>query len=346
MSPTIADIGPSRIRGTAVVASFVALLALALASFVLGPAQIDPRGALLEVLDQLPFVTADSGLSVREAAIVWQLRVPRTALAALVGATLAVAGSAYQGVFRNPLADPYLLGVAAGAGLGATIAIVTTNVTTTVPPYAFVGGAVAVVASYGLARLGRESRAGVTLILSGVAVAAFFTALQTFVLQQNTQTFRQVFSWILGRLSTTGWAEVRLLLPYALVSWSVLFAHRRHLDVFAVGEEEAGSLGMNVGVVRLIVVVSATIGTAAAVSVSGLIGFVGIVVPHIIRLIVGPSYRRLVPLAIIGGAAFLVGADLVSRTLMSGGELPIGVVTAFIGAPFFGFVLATSGRGR
>ena len=343
MSSTI---GPSRLRVGPLLSTFGALLVVAAASLVLGPAGVDPRGALLETLDRLPLVTVDSGLAEREAAIVWQLRVPRIVLAGLVGATLAVAGGAYQGVFRNPLADPYLLGVAAGAGLGATIAIVATNHTTTVPPLAFAGGALAVATAYGLARLGGSSRTGASLILSGVAVAAFFTALQTFVLQQNAETFRQVFSWILGRLSTTGWGEVRLLLPYAVVSWVVLLAHRRHLDVFAVGEEEAGNLGMNVGRVRLVMVLAATLGTAAAVAVSGLIGFVGIVVPHIVRLIVGPSHRRLLPLVLVGGAAFLVGADLFARTLMSGGELPIGVVTAFIGAPFFGFVLATAGRTR
>lgn len=322
------------------------LAAVAVASLVLGPAAVDARGALLEVVGRLPLVSVDSGLSAREAAIVWDIRLPRLVLAGLVGATLSISGAAYQGVFRNPLADPYLLGVAAGAGLGATLAIVTSGVTSAIPPLAFGGGAVAVVATYGLARLGGRSRTGPTLILAGVAVAAFFTALQTFVLQQNADTIRQVFSWILGRLSTSGWSEVSLLLPYAAVAWVVLLLHARHLDVLSVGEDEAGSLGLEIGRVRLVVVLAATLGTAAAVAVSGLIGFVGIIVPHIARLVVGPSHRKLLPVVLVGGAAFLVGADLLARTVVSGGELPIGVVTAFIGAPFFGLVLATSSRPR
>jgi iron complex transport system permease protein len=346
MTPPAVSLHPARLGAGSLLVAGAALLLAAVASLTLGPAAVTPRGALLEVLDRLPLVAVDSGLGAREAAIVWDLRLPRLVLAGMVGATLSVSGAAYQGVFRNPLADPYLLGVAAGAGLGATIAIVSTSTTAAVPPLAFAGGAVAVVATYGLARLGGRARSGPTLILAGVAVAAFFTALQTFVLQQNADTIRQVFSWILGRLSTSGWGEVRLLAPYAAIAWIVLLAHRRHLDVLSVGEEEAGALGLDGGRVRLLVVLAATLGTAAAVAVSGLIGFVGIIVPHIVRLMVGPAHIRLLPLVLVTGAAFLVGADLLARVVVSGGELPIGVVTAFVGAPFFGFVLATAGRAR
>ncbi len=344
MTEATAGVGPARLRRKTLLAALGVVAVVSSMSLVLGPASVSPWGAILETLDRLPLVSIDSGLDVRESAIVWELRLPRLVLAGLVGATLAIAGGAYQGVFRNPLADPYLLGVAAGAGLGATIAIVSTDVTTSVPPLAFAGGAVAVMATYGLARIGGRSRSGMTLILSGVAVAAFFTALQTFLQQQHADTIRQVFSWILGRLSTAGWGEVRLLLPYAIVSWVVLLAHRRHLDVLAVGEDEAGALGMDIGRVRLVVVLAATLGTAAAVAVSGLIGFVGIIVPHMIRLVTGPSHRSLLPLSLVMGAGFLVLADLVARTAMSGGELPIGIVTAFVGAPFFAFILGTSAR--
>ena len=324
-----------------VVTSMAVLAAAAIGSLVLGPAGVNPWQAIVEVLDHVPGVSIDSGLSAQEAAIVWQIRVPRLVLAGLVGAALAGSGAAYQGVFRNPLADPYLLGVAAGAGLGATIAIVSGLPTSAIAPLAFAGAVLAVVAAYGLASLGGARRSGATLILSGVAVAAFFTALQTYLQQQHADTIRQVFSWILGRLGTTGWGDVRTLLPYALVSWVVLFAHRRHLDVMAVGEEEASTLGIDPARVRLIVVAGATLGAAAAVAVSGLIAFVGIIVPHIVRMATGPSHRVLLPASLAGGAAFLMVADLVARTVQSGGELPIGVVTAFVGAPFFAFILAT-----
>ena len=341
MSAATLPLTRPRTRPGPLVFSLVLLVIAAAGSLVLGPAGVDPWGAILEVLDHLPLVSVDSGLSEQEAAIIWELRVPRLVLAGLVGATLAVSGAAYQGVFRNPLADPYLLGVAAGAGLGATAGIVLDLSTSAIAPLAFAGALVAVFAAYGLARLGGPRRTGATLILSGVAVAAFFTALQTYLQQQHADTIRQVFSWILGRLGTTGWSEVAILVPYAAVSWVILIAHRRHLDVMAVGEEEASTLGMDPARVRLVVVSAATLGAAAAVSVSGLIAFVGIIVPHIVRLAAGASYRVLLPVSLAGGAAFLLLADLIARTVQSGGELPIGVVTAFVGAPFFAFILAT-----
>ncbi|MBN2114483.1 MAG: iron ABC transporter permease [Acidimicrobiia bacterium] len=322
------------------------LLGAALAGLLVGAVGLSPRGVLAEVADHLPFVSVDSGLGEREAAIVWDLRLPRVVLAALVGATLAAAGAAYQGVFRNPLADPYLLGVAAGAGLGATVGIVTVGpAAALVPAAAFAGAVVAVMLTYALGGIAGGGRAGTTLVLAGVAVAAFFTAVQTFVQQRHADTVREVYSWILGRLSTVGWSEVALLAPYAAVSLVVLLLHRRLLDVLAVGEEEAETLGVSASRVRLLVVAAATLGTAAAVAVSGLIGFVGIVVPHAVRLLVGSSYRVIVPLSVLGGAAFLVLADLGARTLAAPAEVPLGVITAFVGAPFFAVVLRSSRRG-
>jgi iron complex transport system permease protein len=332
-------LAPIALAVSAVVVAFVAAL-------LLGPAGLDPGRVLLEVLDRLPFVDVESGLSSREAAIVWELRVPRAVLGGLVGATLAVAGAAYQGVFRNPLADPYLLGVAAGAGLGATLAIVAVGSSSVlVPIAAFAGALVAVLATYALGAAGGGRRTGTTLILAGVAVAAFLTAAQTFVQQRNADTIREVYSWILGRLGTTGWSDVALMAPYAVVSIVAIVLHRRLLDVLAVGEEEARTLGVRPERVRTAVVVAATLGTAGAVAASGLIGFVGIVVPHTVRLLVGSSYRAIIPVSILGGSAFLVLADVVARTALAPSEIPIGVVTAFVGGPFFVVVLRNSGRG-
>jgi cobalamin transport system permease protein len=177
-----------------------------------------------------------------------------------------------------------------------------------------------------------------------VTIVSFLTALQTFIQQQHVDTVQQVYSWLLGRLATSGWRDVGIVLPYSVVAWVVIIAHRRLLDVLAVGDEEAASLGVNVARVRLLVVAAATIATAAAVAVSGLIGFVGIIVPHTIRLLAGGSYRLLLPLSVIVGAGFLVLADVIARTVMSPAELPIGVVTAFFGAPFFAVLLRTSRR--
>jgi len=335
-----------RLSPPAVGVALVLLLGALLAGLLVGAVGLSPGAVLAEVADRLPFVSVDSGLSAQEAAIVWDLRLPRVVLAALVGATLAAAGAAYQGVFRNPLADPYLLGVAAGAGLGATIGIVTVGSASAVVPAAAFGGAlVAVALTYALGGAAGGGRSGTTLVLAGVAVAAFFTAVQTFVQQRHADTVREVYSWILGRLSTVGWSEVALLAPYAGVSLLVLLLHRRLLDVLAVGEEEAETLGVSVSRVRLVVVVAATLGTAAAVAVSGLVGFVGIVVPHAVRLMVGSSYRVILPLSVLGGAAFLVLADLGARTLAAPSEVPLGVITAFVGAPFFAVVLRSARRG-
>ncbi len=280
--------------------------------------------------------SADSG----QANILWSLRFPRVVLGVLVGGMLAIAGAAYQGVFRNPLADPYLLGAAAGANLGATLAIAFAPGTSVigvniVPLAAFAGAGAAVFGAYVLGQTVTGMRSNTGLILAGVAIAAFFNAIQMYVQQSQTGSIRQVYSWILGRLVTSGWDGVLLVLPYVVFSVVVIFLHRRLLDALTVGEDEVTSLGISVRRVRLLVVAAATLGTAAVVAVGGTIAFVGIIVPHTIRLLVGRSYRVVVPLSVLFGAAFLVLADTAARTLVAPAELPIGVITAFIGAPFF-----------
>ena len=340
--------GPARLGAAPLAIACAGLAGAALVAVLVGPVRLPPGAVLAELAGRLPGVHLRSGLTRQEAAILWELRLPRVVLGGLVGAMLAMAGAAYQGVFRNPLADPYLLGAAAGAGLGATLAIAYGPDTGSwpvdlLPMAAFAGAVAGVVAAYALGRSG-GTRSATTLILSGVAVAAFLTAVQTYVQQQKAETLREVYGWILGRLTTAGWREVALVVPYALVSTVLILLHRRLLDVLAVGDDEATSLGLSASQVRLVVVGTATLATAAAVAVSGLIGFVGIIVPHTVRLVAGTSYRRLVPLSLVGGAAFLILADLVARTVAAPAELPIGVVTAFFGAPFFALVLRTSRR--
>ena len=332
---------------TWVVAGAVVLVVALVAGTVVGPAGPTWWRVPLALLDRLPFVTIDAGITEREWSIVWQIRAPRVVLAALVGAMLSMAGASYQGVFRNPLVDPYLLGVAAGAGLGATVVFVANPAVLAnlpidpVPLAAFIGGTVAVLLTYLVGTAFGSQRSATTLVLAGVAVTALATAVQTFVLQRNTDVVRQVYSWILGRLSSATWADVRLIAPYVIVSMIVLIAYRRVLDVMRVGDEEATALGTNVKRTRLIIVLAATLGTSAAVSVSGLIGFVGIIVPHAIRLLAGSTYRRVLPLSMLLGAAFLIAADIPGRVLTDPAETPIGVVTAFFGAPFFLALLRT-----
>jgi iron complex transport system permease protein len=325
------------------------LVAALVVGLGVGPVHIGATSIVESALSHVPFLHVHSPLGTVQEAVLWQLRAPRVVLAGLVGGMLALAGSAYQGVFRNPLADPYLLGVAAGAGLGATIAIAYGSVGTSgqiVPVAAFAGAMLAVLCAYVLGRSVGAARTTGALVLAGVTVAAFMTALQTFVQQQRSDTLRDVYAWLLGGFSTSTWGDVGLAAPYIVVSSIVLVLHRRILDVLSLGDEEAASLGIDVGRVRLLVVLAATAGTAAAVSVSGLIAFVGIIVPHTIRLLVSTSYRAVLPLSLAVGAGFLVLTDVMARTVLSPQELPIGVITAFFGAPFFAFVLRGSRSGK
>jgi iron complex transport system permease protein len=332
------------LRAGALTAAF--LVAALLVSLAVGPLQVSFGSIVRSALSYLPFLHLHQPLDAQDRAILWQIRAPRVVLAALVGGMLAIAGSAYQGVFRNPLADPYLLGVAGGAGLGATLAIVygatATGPRWTVPLAAFAGAIAAVVATYVLGRSAGTTRMTGALVLAGVTVATFTTAVQTFVQQQHTNVLQNIYSWLLGGFSTSTWSDVGLCLPYITASSLVLVLHRRVLDVLSLGDDEAASLGVNVARARLTIVVAATLGTAAAVAVSGLIAFVGIIVPHTIRLLVSTSYRAVVPLSLLAGAGFLVLTDVLARTVLSPAELPIGVVTAFFGAPFFAVVLRTS----
>lgn len=263
--------------GAAVFVFFVSIVF----GVMIGPIAIAPFDIVRSLLNRLPLIDVDAGLSDRSEAILWEIRMPRVVLAVLVGSMLSAAGASYQGVFRNPLADPYLLGAGAGAGLGATIAIAYGSAMSGwfIDPFpfaAFVGAISGVALAYVLGYTVRAGRTAVALILAGVAVAAFLTALQTFLQQRESDTLREVYGWILGSLNTAGWDEVLLVLPYVVVCLAGIFIGRRLLDVLAVGDTEAGTRGVRPGRIRLVFVVLATLGTAAVVSVSGLIGFVGI----------------------------------------------------------------------
>jgi iron complex transport system permease protein len=339
-STTLGRVRPGRPLAIALAALVVALAV----GVSVGPADLPLSTVAEALLVRLPWHPALSVPPI-DVAIVWQIRLPRVILGALVGAMLAGGGAAYQGVFRNPLADPYLLGVAAGAGLGATLIIVGGGSTGLLPAAAFTGAVGAVAVTYVLGSgAGGGDPAGIgsstaSIVLAGVAVAALLTAIQEYLQQQHTQELQQIYTWILGSLSLASWPDITLILPYIVIAGGLLLAHRRLLDVLRVGEAEAGSLGVNVARLRLTVVLAATLGTAAAVAVTGLIGFVGIIVPHTIRLTSGASYRIVLPVSMAGGAAFLVLADVAARTVQAPAEVPLTVITATIGAPFFLFVL-------
>lgn len=335
--------GAYRLSPVAVTAALATLLAVGLLSATSGAAGLPVAGVVASLLDLIPLVDIDSSLTTRQESVLFQIRLPRLVLGMLVGASLGMAGASYQGIFRNPLADPFFLGVSAGAGFGAVLALgfgldIGWGPFDPVPAAAFVGALLAVTASATIAR-GPGSAPG-TLLLGGVAMAAVFSAAQTYALQRLDETrAREVLNWLFGQLSTSGWSGTYLLGPYVVVCGAVLFAHRRHLDVLRVGDDEARALGLNPARSRFIVIVAASLVTAAAVSVSGLIGFVGLVVPHIVRLMVSHSYRVIVPISALAGGAFLALVDIGARTLVAPSELPVGVITAFVGGPFFAYLL-------
>ncbi|MGC1418926.1 MAG: iron ABC transporter permease [Acidimicrobiales bacterium] len=339
---------PPTTRRVAVV-TILTLVGLCLAvvcGLAIGPTPIGTVRILGSVLSRVGI--GHSTLDTLQSTIIWQLRAPRLVLGLLAGAMLSVAGGTYQGVFRNPLADPYLLGVAAGAGLGATFAIMDigggTYTPTWTPLMAFAGAMVAVAITWIIGGRGLRSSAA-TLILAGVAVSALLTSAQTFLQQQaSAQSIARVYIWLLGSLASANWSSVELVLPYVLVCCAICVAAGRALDVMSVGEDESRSLGVPVRRVRLIVIAASSLGTAAIVSAVGLIGFVGIIVPHIVRLLVGTSYRRILPISVAFGAAFLVFADTIARTVIAPSELPLGVVTALVGAPVFVLILSLRRR--
>lgn len=336
----------NRVAGHPFLASAVSLLILVVVVFFAGftgVIDLSPGAVLSHLLGH-------TELSEREQAVFFDIRLPRIVTGIIVGATLALSGAAYQAIFRNPLADPYLLGVSAGSGLGVTVAIVGGTVLgfsvggLSIIAAAFIGGISAVTATVLVSRGVGQGASATVVILAGVAVAAFASAIQTYIQQRNIDSVSRVYVWMLGNLNVSRWETVLSAAVPAAFSAVVILASARVLDVMTVGDVEARTLGIDPGVVRMTLVAVATLGTASVVAISGLIGFVGIIVPHALRLIVGPGHRTLLPLTLIWGAIFLVTADTVGRTLMSPQELPVGVVTAAVGAPFFLFILRRATR--
>ncbi|MCL5997906.1 MAG: iron ABC transporter permease [Chloroflexi bacterium] len=320
------------------------VVAIALLSTGVGSVFIPPLTVIKVLLSHLPLFQVQVDAPSTYGAILFDIRLPRVALVALTGAALATSGTAYQGLFRNPLADPYLIGVAAGAGLGAigAIALRTTNSLSIsaflVPLASFIGALATVALVYQLGRVG-GSTPTTTLILAGVAVGSLATALSTFILLRLGQQVVHVMAFLLGGYSAAGWEAVVAVAPFALIGFALMYVYSRPLNLLLFDEEQARHLGVNVGRVKLVIIVAATLTTAGAVAFSGLIGFVGLVAPHAARLVIGPDHRRLLPLAALGGAGFLMLADLLARTVIAPEELPLGVVTAFVGAPFFLYLL-------
>ena len=275
--------------------------------------------------------------------IVWDIRLPRTVLIALAGAALGGSGAAYQGIFRNPLADPFLIGVASGAGLGAVIAMSIKWPYSfwglmAIPLAAFLAALLTVFIVYNLARVGRTVPT-TNLILAGVAFSSFATSLTSFLMLRSTSEVRRALGWLLGGISLTGWNAVLSLLPYLAVGFGVLLISGHALNLMQFGDEQAQQMGLNVTRSRALLLGAASLTTAAAVAFAGIIGFIGLIVPHIVRIWFGADYKRVIPLSILGGASALLLSDVIARVVLAPQELPVGIVTALVGAPFFLWIL-------
>ena len=310
-----------------------------LAGIVIGAVTIPVRDAFASLF-------GGEGVSAIHRVIVRQIRLPRVLLGLLVGSALAVSGVAMQGLFRNPLASPYVLGIASGASTGAALAILfAAGSTYLLPLGAFVGAAAAVAVVYGLAR-GRDRRTSIfTLILAGVAVGALFSAVTSFLifLSSGGEKLSDVLFWIMGGLGRAGWPPVAILAPIVAVGIGGVAVLARDLNALSLGEEGAFRVGVNPDALYRWLLVLTTVLTAAAVAMAGTIGFIGLVIPHVMRLLVGPDHRRLIPVSALAGGCFLVWSDVAARTVLAPAELPVGVITAFLGAPFFLYLLKTRG---
>ncbi len=319
-----------------------ALLAILFTAFASGKYPIPPATLLQALAARLHW--ADPVPETIQV-VIWNIRMPRIAAGVLVGAILGAAGAAYQSMFRNPLVSPDILGVSPGAGLGAAAAIFLGLPVVMVQTLAFAGGLLAVGAVYGIASLVRRHDPVLVLVLAGIAIGALLGAGISLlkILADPYSQLPAITFWLLGGLNAVTSGELLTILPAILLGLLPLVLLRWRINLLSLSDQEASALGVNVRGLRLILIAAATLGTAAAVSLAGIIGWIGLVVPHIARLLVGPDFSRLLPASLILGAAMLVGADTLARTIAPI-ELPLGIVTALGGAPFFLYLLARSGK--
>lgn len=330
--------------GGAVLAALA--LAAALVSLSLGPVDIPVDHVASIVLSFVGIELADVGRT--EHLVIEQIRLPRILVGAVVGMALAVAGATMQGLFRNPMADPGIIGVSAGGALGAVIAIATGATGLfflALPAFAFVGALAATFLVYGIAAVGGHFSMA-TLLLAGIAVNAFLGAIVStiIIVLPDNEALREILFWLAGGLDSRAWEHVQISAPLILVATAVILLAARDLNLLMLGDDEARAMGVRVGLTRAMLLAASALATGAAVAVSGTIAFVGLVTPHILRLVLGPDHRVLIPLSAIAGAVFVIVADTVARTIVQPAEFRVGVLTAFVGAPFFVLLLIRNKR--
>jgi iron complex transport system permease protein len=338
-----AHLVPWRSRISVIVVLGIVLLIVIGIATIIGSVSVPIADIFRVILDRVPFVHLSPTWTKGTDIIVMDIRLPRVILAGLVGAALGTAGATYQGLFRNPLADPYLIGVAQGASLGAVVGFllpISGNILGVgiIPLFAFTGALISTAVVYLLARQGKTLPV-TTLILAGVALGALLNSVVSYLVISSGDKMHSIIFWMMGSFSLSQWSDIRMVLPYMVAGVGVILLFSRQLNVMQLDEEQAQQLGINVERLKIILLAAATLITAAAVSFVGTIGFVGIIIPHVVRLIWGADYRFLLPLSVLSGAIFLIVADLAARTVLMPTEIPVGVVTALFGAPFFLYLL-------
>lgn len=313
-----------------------------------GSVYVPPKSILAILLNELPFVSLTVEAPESWKTIILQIRLPRVTLAGFVGASLAISGGTYQGLFRNPLADPYLIGVASGAGLGASIVLLTgfpayAYSFNLLPIVAFVGAIIAVSVSYVIAR--QSSGLSLTsIILAGVAVGSFANAITSYLIIRSTPDVKPLLTWLMGGFIGATWDDVLTILPYFIIGSLIILIYARILNLFQLDQSEVKQLGVNVETTKVILIAASALTASAAVALSGLIGFVGLIAPHAVRLVWGYDQRVLLPMSMLVGATFMILADMFARIVISPSELPVGVITAFFGAPLFLYLLRSRRR--
>ena len=324
----------------------LALVVIAMFSLAVGSTAIPLQDVLGIITGMITNRSLASSYDASLYTILFIIRLPRIFMAGLVGCALAMAGAAYQGMFRNPLADPYLTGISQGAALGAVAGFLLPAAlpVALIPILGFLGAVISVLVVFFIARTGKTVPV-TTLILGGVAVGAFLASFTSYLLIVSGDKLHGIIFWLLGTFSLADWSRVAIIAPYILAGITVLMLMARPLNVMQLDEEQARQLGINVERTKLLILAAATLATAAAVCFCGAIGFVGIIIPHAVRLILGPDYRLLLPFSALAGAGFLILADTAARTLLAPTEIPVGVITALIGAPFFLYLLQQKKRG-
>lgn len=321
-------------------AIFSAGVLIFLALFI-GSSQIGP-------VDVAAYLFNLDNVSASTAIIIGEIRLPRIILAFIVGAGLAVAGTVFQAIIRNPMVDPYIIGISAGAGTGVMLALflgieIAIFNLSSLPAFAFLGAVGTVFVVYQLARVGNKLPV-LTFLLAGVAVSFILNSLMSFLMVLRTENLQQLVYWLMGSLAGAAWNDVYMILPYFLIAFVVIIFYLKDLNILLLGEESAAHLGLNVEKTKIVLLGAASLMTASVVSVSGSIGFIGLVVPHIARMIIGPDHRKLIPLAALFGASFLLLADTAARTFMAPMELPVGIITALAGGPYFIYLLRNKSK--